>query len=109
MQYRPYRYPTQFPIQLFTASGNQKAQIIDVHNEGAQLRGPTGASPGDKVQLDVLSHRVDATVKWVMGDKIGIAFRPQISDHLLDTIRQRVDGRAMNGRSVVGFGFSEMR
>ncbi len=108
MQYRPHRYNTQYPIELQTPTGTQKCQVIDVHNAGARLEGLRDVKRGDKVRVNILSHRVDALVQWASGDRAGLTFRPQISDDQVDTLRYRRDGR--RGRhGTVGFGYAEMR
>ena len=72
MQYRPHRYQTQFPIVVRTSTGPEQARIIDVNNEGARLTGLRRLIRGEKLSLDVLSHRVDAGVTWSAHDKAGI-------------------------------------
>lgn len=108
MQYRSHRYPTQFPTPIRTPHGMQKGQVTDVNNAGAQIRGLSGVRRGDKLELDVLSHRICAVVQWVMTDRVGISFRPQISDHFVDTLRHRRDART-GMRGSVGFASAEMR
>ncbi len=109
MQYRPHRYNTQYPVDIHTPSGPQQGNVIDVHNAGARIEGLRGVKRGDKVQINILSLRVEAVVQWVSGGRAGITFRPQITDDQVDTLRYRKDGRRGAHRSTVGFGFAEMR
>lgn len=109
MQYRPHRYPTQYPIQVRTTEGAQKGYVLDVNNEGARLQGVGGLRRGDKVRLEVLSHHIEAIVLRVARDQVGIVFRPKLSDNFVDTIRRRQDGRLLGGHGCVGFGYAEMR
>ena len=109
MQYRPHRYNTHYPVDLQTAAGKQQGRVVDVHNAGARLEGLKGVARGDKVQISILSHRVDAIVQWVAGDRAGLTFRPQITDDQVDTLRHRRDARPGARRGAVGFGFAEMR
>ena len=109
MQYRPHRYNTQYPVDMRTPSGQQKGKVIDVNNAGARIEGLSDVKRGDKLQLTVLSHRVDAVVQWATGERAGITFRPQITNDQVDTLRYRRDGRPGAHRGSVGFGFAEMR
>lgn len=109
MQYRTHRYQTEFPINLRTPTGPQQCKVIDVNNTGARITGPRALQRGTKIQFNVLNHRVDAIVCWVSGDRVGIKFRPQITDNQVDTLRYRRDGRTGSVRSSVGFTFAEMR
>ncbi len=109
MQYRPHRYNTQFPIDLRTPTGPQKAKVIDVNNTGARVEGLRDVQRGDKIQLNILSFRAEAVVQWVSGGRAGLTFRPQITDDQVDTLRYRRDGRGGARRGAVGFGFAEMR
>jgi hypothetical protein len=109
MQYRQHRYPTQYPTHMRTPTGRQQGFFRNVNNDGAQIVGTTELRRGDKLQLDVLSHTVEAIVVRVRVDQIGIVFRPKLTDHLVDTIRQRQDGRHNGGRCSVGFTYVEMR
>ena len=108
MQYRSHRYPSQFPAQFRTPLGLQKGDVTDVNHAGAQISGLKGLNRGDKVEIDVLSLRVSGVVQWINANDVGITFRPHISDHLVDTLRHRRDGR-FGGRGSVGFAFAEMR
>lgn len=109
MQYRPHRYNTQYPIELRTPTGRQKGNVIDVHNAGARIEGLRDLKRGDKVQVEILSHRVDAVIQWVAGNRAGLTFRPQITDDQVDTLRYRRDGRRAKRHGTVGFGFAKLR
>lgn len=108
MKFRTHRFPTQFPIKIGTPYGNRMGHVIDVNNEGARLGGLEGLKRGDKLDLDVLSHRVLAIVQWSAKGKTGIAFRPHITDHQVDTLRQRRGARSTGYRGSVGFGYATM-
>jgi len=109
MQYRPHRYPTEFPIKLRTPSGQQNCRVLDVNTSGARLTGPRNLKRGDKVQFRILSHPVEAVVRWVTGDRIGITFRPQLRDVQVDTLRYRRDGAHPNRHGISGFSYAELR
>lgn len=109
MQYRPHRYQTEFPLDLHTPSGPQHCKVTDVNNSGARLSGLNGLNRGDKLNLNILCHRVEAVVCWVSRGRLGITFRPQISDDQLDMLRYRPDGRMGHRRGQVGFPYAEMR
>lgn len=109
MQYRPRRYPTQFPIAVRTPTGPQKGEIIDVNQDGARLTKLDRLRRGDKIQLDVLSHWVDAVVVWTVRDQVGIMFRPKLGDHQMDTLRRSCDLRNAHLHGKVGFHFAELR
>jgi hypothetical protein len=108
MKYRSHRYPTQFPMQVRTAHGLKRCHVVNVSQEGARLSGLDMLKRGEKVQLDVLSHRIDAVVLWAKAGHAGITFRPKLNDNQLDTLLQRrtASGAATRGR--VGFSFAEM-
>jgi hypothetical protein len=108
MQYRQHRYPTQFPINVRTPRGPQKGEVIDVNHSGARLTGLTRVNRGDKIQLDILSRHVDAVVLWTTRERVGVMFRPKLSDHQVDTLRQRCSRRVTAQRGHVGFRFAEM-
>lgn len=109
MQYRPHRYNTNYPVDMQTPSGPQRGRVIDVNNAGARIEGLRDLRRGDKLRLTVLGQHVDAIVKWVAGRRIGLTFRPQINNHLVDTLRYRSDARPDGRRPTAGFGFTEMR
>ena len=109
MRYRPHRYNTQYPVQIATRAGAQQGKVLDVNNTGARIEGLRDVRRGDKVQLSILSHRVDAVVQWVAGGRVGLTFRPQITNDQVDTLRYRKDSRGCHRRGAVGFGLTEMR
>ena len=103
MKYRPHRYPTHFPVTVRTATGPQKGTVLDVNAAGARLAGLRNLRRGDKLQLEVLSQRIEATVQWANMNLVGVIFRPQISGRMLDTLRYRRDGRIGRPGGTVGF------
>lgn len=109
MQYRPHRYQTQFPIELCTPFGRQKCQVVDVNNTGARISGPVNLQRGHKIHFNVLNNRIEALVCWVAGNRVGIKFRPHITDTQVDMLRYRRDARQGAHRGSVGFSFAEMR
>ncbi|PUB13577.1 PilZ domain-containing protein [Yoonia sediminilitoris] len=109
MKYRPHRYNTTYPVEVVTPLGSQQAVVLDIHNEGAQLEGLRGMHRSDRLQLRILSLRVDAVVMWATGYRTGILFRPRITNDQVDTLRYRRDARKAARRGSVGFGFVEMR
>ena len=109
MQYRPHRYPTDYAVSISTSAGQGRAHVVDVSRTGARLSGVDGLQRGDKVRLDVLSHKVDAVVLWSRSGHAGITFRPAISDHMVDVLRKRVDGRRQHPSTHPGFRYAEMR
>lgn len=109
MKYRPHRYNTQYPVEVRTPAGQQKAKVLDVNNTGARLEGLSDVQRGNKVQLNILSLRVDAIVQWVAGGRVGLTFRPQITNDQVDILRYRRDGRHDGRRGTIGFGLTEMR
>ncbi|WP_341366500.1 hypothetical protein [Yoonia sp. BS5-3] len=92
-----------------TPIGPQKAQVMDVNNVGARIKGLRGLKRGDKVGMKVLNVNIEAVVQWTGTNFSGITFRPQINDDQVDTLRFRRDARAGRRPSTVGFGFAEMR
>ncbi len=109
MQYRPHRYPTEFPIAIGTPTGPQQGQVIDVNNVGARVKGLHHLRRGDKVRVKIMATNVDAVVQWTSNSCVGMTFRPQITDDQVDMLRYRRDARAGRRPSAVGFGFAEMR
>ncbi|WP_159087014.1 PilZ domain-containing protein [Loktanella sp. Alg231-35] len=109
MQYRPHRYLTEFPVNLRTPIGPQKVTVLDVNTTGARLIGIQGIKRGDKLGINVLSHHVEALVRWVSNDRAGIVFRPQITEDQVDTLRHRRDARHVMRRGAIGFRDAEMR
>lgn len=109
MQYRPHRYPTEFPIDVRTPVGAQRAKVIDVNATGAALRGVEGVERGHKLAINLLSRNVEGIVRWVAGDRCGVVFRPQISDDQLDTLRYRRDARNVFRPGSIGYRNMEMR
>lgn len=94
LQHRQHRYPTQYPIDILTPQGQQQGRVIDVNKGGARILGLRQLVRGDKVTITVLSHRIDAVVCWAEADRVGLMFRPRLTEHQLDTIRYRQDPRA---------------
>ena len=109
MQYRPHRYPTDYRLTVTAAGRRETALIVDVSRTGARLSGIEGLQRGDKIDLDVLSNRVESVVLWSRSGFAGVPFRPAINDHMVDVLRKRVDGHRQFGGASVGFQFSEMR
>ncbi len=108
MRYRAQRYQTQFPINVRTHCGNQQAEVLDVNHDGARLAGLTRLKHGEKIELDVLSRRVSAIVRWTTLNRVGVVFRPKLGDHQVDTLRQRCDRRSTPQHGRGQFGFAEM-
>ena len=109
MQYRQHRYPAYFPVQVRTAAGTQQAQVNNVNQNGGCLHGMRHLCRGDKLQLNVLSQWVDAIVLWVDGNRSGIAFRPGLTTHQLDTLLHRPGAPAKGRGTRVGFNLTELR
>lgn len=109
MLYRPHRYQTHFPILVRAPNGSQNGYVLDVNCAGARLDGLHGLGRGDKIKLDVLSHWVEAIVRWSVQDQVGIVFRPHITEHQVDTLRHRCNARKHPQRGASRFGFAEMR
>lgn len=108
MHYRPHRYLTQFPVDMRTPAGLQRGKVLDVNNGGARVSGLRNLRQGDKIELELLSHRLTAVIRWTRGESTGITFLPRITDHQVDTLRYRPDGRKNGGRGSVGFGFAQL-
>ncbi|WP_333714767.1 PilZ domain-containing protein [Yoonia sp.] len=109
MQYRPYRYQTDTTVSVRYQTQSITAQVLDVSRTGARLGDIQGLMRGDRVQVQVLTHFVDAVVVWARGGQMGIIFRPALDDHLVDILRKRCDGRAQFHSPRVGFRAAEMR
>ena len=109
MQYRPHRYPTQFPIKLSASSGTIECQVIDVNNTGARVIGAGHLERGQKVAFRILNHPAEAVVRWVSGDRAGITFRPQLTDVQVDTLRYRRDRGNYSRHGSVGSPYPELR
>jgi hypothetical protein len=103
MQYRPHRYATQYQITVRTPNGPQRGEVVDVNEDGARLAGLVNLQRGQKIQLDVLSHRIEAVVLWKTRHCAGVQFRPRLSNHQVDTLRHRRDGRSGHQRGQIGF------
>ena len=87
MRFRRHRYPTEYPVTVHLAGGEHRAFVIDVTEAGARLRGLPGATRGDAVTLVTAAGTATGTVRWAAGDRCGIAFRPQISLRMVDSLR----------------------
>jgi hypothetical protein len=85
------------------------AYVVDVSRTGARLSEIQGLMRGDRVQVQVLTHRIDAMVVWARGGQMGIIFRPALDDHLVDILRKRCDGASRFHSPRVGFHAAEMR
>ncbi len=109
MQYRSHRYRTEYPVDLKTSAGPQRGKVLDVNNHGARMDAVRGLHRGDPIQFDLLGHQINAVVQWSFGARIGITFRPMITDDQVDTLRYRRDARKVGRHSTVGFAFQEMR
>ena len=109
MQYRPHRYPTDCAVTVTHGGGNKPAKVIDVSRSGARIAGLDVLRRGDKIAIEILSQRLPAVVLWSHGKLAGVTFRPMLSDHLVDVLRKRVDGRARQQGRPATFGFVEMR
>lgn len=108
MKYRSHRYMTQYPVNVHTPRGPQRCEVLDVNHSGARLVGLSNLSRGEKIQLDILSHRVEAIVLWAKTDQVGVVFRPHLPDHQLDTLRRQNSVRKVPQRGRIGFVFAEM-
>lgn len=109
MQYRPHRYTTNYPVTFATPAGQQRGTIMDVNTAGARIEGLKNLSRGDHVRLSVLSLHINAAVQWVANGRVGVIFSPRITEHQVDILRYRRDGRPAAGHGTVGFQFREMR
>ena len=108
MKYRSHRHLTQYPVNVHTPNGPQRCEVRDVNHSGARLIGLSNLNRGEKIQLDILSHRVEAIVLWARTDQVGVVFRPHLPDRQLDTLRRLNSGRQVAQRGRVGFVFAEM-
>ncbi|MFA8444266.1 PilZ domain-containing protein [Yoonia sp.] len=108
MQYRPHRYPTQFPIQLLTPQGRQQCRVMDVNSRGARIVNAAPIRRGDKVRFRILNDEVAAVVCWVKGNNAGLTFRPPITPFQVDTLRYRRDAPQGRHRGGIGFSSAEM-
>ncbi|KQI68911.1 hypothetical protein AN189_08700 [Loktanella sp. 3ANDIMAR09] len=86
--YRHHRYPTDFPTIAGTAHGRSSAQITDINQAGARLRGLINVQRGDQIMLEVLHQRISAQIRWVRGDTCGIRFTQTMATTIVDTVRQ---------------------
>ena len=106
MQYRPHRYPTQFPIRLKTPDGFKDATLLDVNETGARVQGQAHLRRGDIVTVLALNEHVPGTVRWVGNDRVGISFSPAISRRVVDILRRAEKGS--QARRFNTLGLSEM-
>ncbi|PXW69207.1 PilZ domain-containing protein [Loktanella sp. PT4BL] len=109
MQYRPHRYPTQFPVRLSTPSGPVECTVLDVNTTGARLASAGQLTRGEKVTFQVLNHKAVAIVRWVSGTRAGITFRPHLTDLQVDTLRYRRDKGNYHQHRAGGLHYREMR
>jgi hypothetical protein len=109
LQYRPHRYQTDTAVIVRFQTQGITAYVMDVSRTGARLAGLEGLLRGDRVQVQVLSHRIDAVVVWARSGQMGIIFRPALDEHLVDVLRKRCDAPARFQTPGVGFHAAGMR
>jgi hypothetical protein len=82
----------------------QTVRMVDVSLTGLQLEGCFGVGVGENIAVELLSgHRLDATVAWSMGSRVGVHFAEPISpDHpvLLGLKRAARDGLVHAGHVI---------
>ena len=108
MLYRPHRYQTRFPVDLFTPGGRLTAMVTDINQTGARIAGQTHLAIGDRVAVAALNERAEAIVRWVGEDGIGISFIPMISRKMVDFLRF-AETHSRNGARFSSLGLQEMR
>lgn len=87
MKFRRHRYPTKFPVTLRLSGQDAKATITDVNESGARLTTDADIKRGDRVVITFTMGRIEGIVQWAAGTRVGLAFRPQIPLHMVDTMR----------------------
>ena len=109
LQYRPHRYQTDTAVVVRYQTQSITAYVVDVSRTGARLGDLQGLWPSDRVQVEVLSYRIDAVVVWARSGQVGVNFHPALEDHLVDVLRKRCNGPARFQTHRVGFQSTEMR
>ena len=87
MRFRRLRHPTEFQVSLALDGGEVRCKLTDISVAGACLDGLDEFVEGDSIAFKSSHGQASGIVKWVKGTKIGIEFRPQISDQLVNALR----------------------
>lgn len=73
MKYRPPRMPSDLDVTVIASGERRRAVICNVSLSGVLLKGLTGLSPGDRIDLATPGLRLRASV--VRADADGVAAR----------------------------------
>lgn len=88
-RFRPYRFPTDYPIKVSAREGLKHARVVNVTYKGAKLENVAGLRSGEKIYLLALTQQIPAIVKWVDGECAGLEFRPELSQMQYQMLSRR--------------------
>lgn len=80
---RAARRKTAIPARLDSAGGSQDVTIIDASQTGLLVRCTTPPRPGSEIAVLRRSQRIEGTVAWCRGRRIGIDSNEPIDVELL--------------------------
>lgn len=98
MKYRAMRFPAEFKAELLSGSGKRPVTLIDTNTTGARLFCRDPLMVGEDIALVVFDCKLRGQVRWVSGQRAGIAFLPMIPQHLVDRITYCNGQRRSSGR-----------
>ncbi len=76
MQFRPWRFPCNHPVTVYSGAGRGTAVIINISLEGARLAQGPSVVPGELVRVELGPGCVprEAEVQWTRAGKLGLRF-----------------------------------
>ncbi|ROT98029.1 PilZ domain-containing protein [Histidinibacterium lentulum] len=84
MKYREHRTLCDCAVTVVHRGRRIMADLRNVSERGARLRGLSGVSPGTRLTLDLHVSQPRASVAWTRGDLTGIRFdRPLTRSELM--------------------------
>ncbi|MGY6705265.1 PilZ domain-containing protein [Roseinatronobacter sp.] len=74
MRYRTPRQRQNTPIGIIRNGVRLTSHLVDVSDGGVKLTGSIPTNPGEVLQLHAKGATVQAEVRWIKGNQIGLQF-----------------------------------
>lgn len=74
MRFRAHRYRAVSQVGVLHAGERHASHVLDVSEGGMKLRLLLNAQPGEHVRLHAKGALVDAEIRWITGNQVGLKF-----------------------------------
>lgn len=85
--YRAPRHASNLSVRIEVGSARSRAFVVNVSDIGMKLRGISHVNAGDRITVHLQSFSFPATVRWTLGDTLGLRFDAPLSPKTLSMVR----------------------